>query len=83
MATFFANNHQHIADALFLPVGGIKEKVLAANRAGVNTLILPSQNEKDYLEDVPVEIRDHLKAHFVRSADQVLKLALEKTAPRS
>ena len=66
-----------------LPVGGIKEKVLAANRAGVNTLILPSQNEKDYLEDVPVEIRDHLKAHFVRSADQVLKLALEKTAPRS
>jgi ATP-dependent Lon protease len=64
-----------------LPVGGIKEKVLAANRAGVNTLILPSQNEKDYLEDVPVEIREHLKAHFVKSADQVLKLALEKPLP--
>lgn len=61
-----------------LPVGGIKEKVLAANRAGVNTLILPDQNEKDYLEDVPIEIRDHLKTHFVKHADQVLKIALEK-----
>ncbi|AIE86803.1 endopeptidase La [Fimbriimonas ginsengisoli] len=61
-----------------LPVGGIKEKVLAANRAGVNTVILPEQNEKDYLEDVPAEIREKLKAHFVKHADQVLKLALEK-----
>ena len=65
-----------------LPVGGIKEKVLAANRAGVNTLILPHQNEKDYLEDVPSEIRDHLKAHFVKNADQVLKIALEKAVSR-
>jgi len=63
-----------------LPVGGIKEKVLAANRAGVNTLILPDQNEKDYMEDIPSEIRDHLKTHFVKHADQVLKIALEKTA---
>jgi ATP-dependent Lon protease len=63
-----------------LPVGGIKEKVLAANRAGVNTLIMPDQNEKDYLEDVPAEIRDHLKAHFVTNASQVLKIALEKPA---
>jgi len=61
-----------------LPVGGIKEKVLAANRAGVNTLIMPDQNEKDYLEDVPPEIRERLKAHFVKHAEQVLKLALEK-----
>jgi ATP-dependent Lon protease len=61
-----------------LPVGGIKEKVLAANRAGVETVILPHQNEKDYLEDVPKEIREKLKAHFVKHADQVLKLALEK-----
>lgn len=59
-----------------LPVGGIKEKVLAAHRAGVQTLLLPHQNEKDYLEDVPAEIRAALKAHFVKSADQVLKLAL-------
>lgn len=61
-----------------LPVGGIKEKVLAAQRAGVETLILPDQNEKDYMEDVPDEIRAKLKAHFVKNADQVLKLALEK-----
>jgi ATP-dependent Lon protease len=63
-----------------LPVGGIKEKVLAANRAGVDTVILPHQNEKDYLEDVPKEIRDKLKAHFVKNADQVLRLALERPA---
>lgn len=61
-----------------LPVGGIKEKVLAAHRAGVETLILPSQNEKDYKEDVPEEIRKALKVHFVDSASQVLKLALDK-----
>lgn len=63
-----------------LPVGGIKEKVLAANRAGVETVILPDQNEKDYMEDVPEEIRGKLKAHFVKNADQVLKIALERAA---
>ena len=66
-----------------LPVGGIKEKVLAAHRAGVETLILPEQNEKDYLEDVPEEIRIKLKVHFVERADQVLRLALEKNRPVS
>ncbi len=67
-----------------LPVGGIKEKVLAANRAGVTSVILPEQNKKDYLEDVPLAIRDKLDVHFVKHADQVLKLALEKTqAPRT
>ena len=63
-----------------LPVGGIKENVLAAHRAGVNTIIMPEQNEKDYLEDVPAEIRKDLKAHFVTHGDQVLRLALEKPA---
>lgn len=61
-----------------LPVGGIKEKVLAAHRAGVETLILPEDNEKDYMEEVPKEIRDKLKAHFVKNAGQVLRLALDK-----
>jgi len=61
-----------------LPVGGIKEKTLAAHRAGVETLIMPSDNEKDYLEDVPEEIRKKLKVHFVKRADQVLRIALEK-----
>lgn len=63
-----------------LPVGGIKEKVMAAQRAGVETLILPDQNEKDYMEDVPPEIRDKLKTHFVKNADQVLRLALSRIA---
>lgn len=66
-----------------LPVGGIKEKVLAAHRAGVQTLILPEDNEKDYLEDVPKEIREHLKAHFVKDASQVLRLALDGRVPQA
>ncbi len=61
-----------------LPVGGIKEKVLAAHRAGVTTLILPEENRKDYDEEVPEEIRNALTAHFAKKADQVLRLALEK-----
>jgi ATP-dependent Lon protease len=61
-----------------LPVGGIKEKVLAAHRAGVETLIMPADNEKDFDEDIPQEIREKLKLHFVKRADQVLNLALEK-----
>jgi ATP-dependent Lon protease len=63
-----------------LPVGGIKEKVLAAHRAGVQTLILPEENEKDYLEEVPQAIRSELKVHFVKQANQVLRLALETKA---
>ena len=59
-----------------LPVGGIKEKILAAHRAGVRTVLLPKDNEKDYREDVPAEVRAEMKAHFVARADEVLKLAL-------
>lgn len=61
-----------------LPVGGIKEKVLAAVRAGVEVVILPEQNRKDYLEDVPKEIQAKVKAHFVKTGSEVLKLALTK-----
>jgi ATP-dependent Lon protease len=61
-----------------LPVGGIKEKVLAAHRAGVRTILLPEDNRKDYLEDIPEDIRNDLEVHFVRDAAQVLRLALEK-----
>jgi ATP-dependent Lon protease len=60
-----------------LPVGGIKEKVLGAHRAGIETVILPERNEKDYLEDVPEAVREKLKAHFVRDVEQVLRLALQ------
>jgi len=59
-----------------LPVGGIKDKVLAAFRAGINELILPKENEKD-LEDIPQEVRDVLNVHLVESMDEVLRFALE------
>ena len=60
-----------------LPVGGIKEKVLAARRAGVRTVILPSRNEKNLMEDVPEEARQGMTFHLVDSINQVLGLALE------
>src|SRR6202035_1603846 len=58
-----------------LPVGGIKEKVLAARRAGIKTIIMPRRNERD-LEDIPEELRRELKMHFVDTVDEVLALAL-------
>ncbi|GIK32280.1 MAG: endopeptidase La [Fimbriimonadaceae bacterium] len=61
-----------------LPVGGIKEKVLAAKRAGVTTIILPEDNKKDYLEDVPEEVRQELKVHFVSRVEPAVKIAFDK-----
>jgi ATP-dependent Lon protease len=61
------------------PVGGIKEKVLAARRAGIDTVILPRRNEKD-LEDVPAGVRDTMRFVFVDTVDEVLEHALEPRA---
>jgi ATP-dependent Lon protease len=58
-----------------LPIGGVKEKLLAAHRIGVTTAILPRENEKD-LADVPKNVLEGLEVHFVDHVDQVLKLAL-------
>ncbi len=58
-----------------LPVGGIKEKILAAHRAGVRTVIMCDENRKDLMEEVPNEIRSQLTVHFVKRADEVLRLA--------
>ncbi len=58
-------------------IGGVKEKVLAAHRAGVTTILLPKENYKDYMEEVPDPIRQQLTVHFVEKAEQVIKLALE------
>jgi len=60
-----------------LPVGGVKEKVLAAHRAGIKTVILPKWNEKD-LEDIPKEVQAKVEFHFVDKMKSVLKIALEK-----
>src|SRR5204862_4817871 len=59
-----------------LPGGGIKEKVLAAHRAGVQTLILPRRNEKNLLEDVPAAVRHAMTIHLVDSAEDVIRPAL-------
>lgn len=59
-----------------LPVGGIKEKVLAALRAGIKTVILPERNRKD-LEDVPQEALEQMTFHFAKEMSEVLKLALD------
>jgi ATP-dependent Lon protease len=63
-----------------LPVGGIKEKLLAAHRIGVTTLVLPKENEKDLIE-VPEEVRTALDIHLVETIDEVLAIALEEACP--
>jgi ATP-dependent Lon protease len=60
-----------------LPIGGLKEKVLAAHRQGIYELILPKDNEKD-LPDIPEIVRKEMKLHFVTNMDEVLKIALER-----
>jgi len=60
-----------------LPIGGVKEKLLAAHRMGLRTIILPKDNEKD-LAEIPQEILSSLKMHFVETMDEVLQIALER-----
>ena len=62
-----------------LPIGGVKEKVLAARRAGIQTVLLPHRNEKD-IEDVPESVRAEMKIEFVEKLEDVLALALEEPA---
>jgi ATP-dependent Lon protease len=63
-----------------LPIGGLKEKLLAAHRHGIREAVLPKDNEKD-LPDIPENIRGEMKLHFVTSMDEVLKVALEREFP--
>jgi ATP-dependent Lon protease len=60
-----------------LPVGGIKEKVLAAHRAGIRTLVMPARNAKNLMEDVPARVRDEMTVYLVDSVRDVLRHALE------
>jgi ATP-dependent Lon protease len=60
-----------------LPVGGIKEKVLAARRAGIREVILPERNRRDVEEDVPAQVKESLQFHFVRTIEEALAHALE------
>jgi len=59
-----------------LPIGGVKEKVLAAHRAGIKTLVLPEWNKKD-LEDIPKKVQKEITFHFVQKMMDVLKIALD------
>ena len=61
---------------LVLPIGGLKEKILAAKRAGIKTVILPARNKKD-MPEVPAEARKDMKFKFVKNTQQVLKIALD------
>lgn len=63
-----------------LPIGGLKEKVMAAYRGTIREVIVPKENEKD-LKDVPKNIKDDMKFHMVENADEVLKIALELKDP--
>jgi len=63
-----------------LPIGGVKEKVLAAHRAGVKTIVLPKANEKD-LADIPKNVLDTLHLYLVETMDEVLKIALDGPLP--
>jgi ATP-dependent Lon protease len=63
-----------------LPIGGVKEKLLAAHRFGIDTIILPKDNEKDLVE-VPEEVRDALNVNLVETIDEVLSFALEDSVP--
>jgi ATP-dependent Lon protease len=58
-----------------LPIGGVKEKILAAHRAGIKTIIIPRDNEKD-LADIPKNVLDTLDIYMVDTMDEVLKIAL-------
>ena len=60
-----------------LPIGGVKEKMLAAHRFGLRTIILSKDNEKD-LTDIPEEVREDLTIHTVDTIDEVLQIALEE-----
>jgi ATP-dependent Lon protease len=59
-----------------LPIGGVKQKLLAAHRAGITTVLIPKRNEPD-LEDVPENVREQLTVHAVSDVREVLGLALE------
>jgi ATP-dependent Lon protease len=63
-----------------LPIGGLKEKLLAAHRAGIFEVLIPKENEKD-VSELPENLRSAMKLHLVENMDQVLKVALEAPLP--
>jgi ATP-dependent Lon protease len=66
-----------------LPVGGIKEKVLAARRVGITEVILPRQNEKNIKEDLTEDLRAELTIHYVSHIEEVTSIALRPSATQT
>ena len=64
-----------------LPIGGLKEKLLAAHRAGIKEVLIPKENEKD-LVDIPKKVREDIKMTVVDNVDEVLKIALKNELKR-
>ena len=62
---------------LVLPIGGLKDKIIAAKQAGIKTVILPHRNKKD-IEDLPKEARSKIDFTFVKNVNEILKIALRK-----
>lgn len=73
----FAMTGEISLQGLALPVGGIKEKCMAAHRNGIKNVILPIGNKKDF-KDIPEDVRKELKIHFAETVERYLELALEK-----
>lgn len=73
---YFAMSGEINLEGMILPVGGIREKVIAAERAGIKEVILPRANEGD-IEDIPQEIKSKVIFHFVNSVDEVIKIAFK------
>jgi ATP-dependent Lon protease len=65
---------------LVLPIGGVKEKVLAALRAGIGTVMLPARNRRD-LEEIPTDARDKLKFVWIEQVDEAIATALAAASP--
>jgi len=65
---------------LVLPIGGVKEKVLAALRAGISTVMLPARNRRD-LEEIPADARDKLKIVWIEQVDEAVATALSPASP--
>ena len=66
-----------------LPIGGVKEKVLAARRLGIYEIIVPKQNEKNINEDLSPELRREVKVHYVSTVEEVLAIALTPTVTQT
>jgi ATP-dependent Lon protease len=64
---------------LVLPIGGVKEKTVAAARAGIRTVLLPRRNRKD-LDDIPASVKSVIEFHFVERVDELIRLALAPPA---